>query len=62
LSPIAAAVVDRMNGGYAQSSEPLVTMMDMLLVPDESVMDDAPQDVRWISRQISRDVFISKVE
>jgi hypothetical protein len=30
--PIAAAVVARMNGGYAQSRLPLVTMMDMLLV------------------------------
>jgi hypothetical protein len=62
LSPIAAAVVDRMNGGYAQSSEPLVTMMDMLLVPDESVMDESPQDVRCVSGQINRDIFISKVE
>jgi len=34
----------------------------MLLVPDESVMDDSPQYVRWISGQINRDVFISKVE
>jgi hypothetical protein len=28
--PIAAAVVARMKGGYAQSSDPLVTMIDML--------------------------------
>jgi len=30
---MAAAVVERMKGGYAQSSEPFVTMMDMLLEP-----------------------------
>jgi hypothetical protein len=30
-NPIAAAVVARMNGGYAESRLPLVTIMDMLL-------------------------------
>jgi hypothetical protein len=29
---MAAAVVARMNGGYAQSSDPFVTIIDMLLV------------------------------
>jgi len=38
LTSIAAAVVPRMNGGYAQSSDPLVTMIDMLLAFSSSLV------------------------
>jgi hypothetical protein len=51
-----------MNGGYAQSSDPFVTMIDMLLAPDDMVVPP-----RWfcgirMSPQVSRRFFISKVE
>jgi len=44
--PSAAAVVDRMKGGYAQSSVPFVTMMDMLLVPSDMVVLPSPAPPR----------------
>jgi hypothetical protein len=61
---MAAAVVDRIIGGYAQSSVPLVTMMDMLLLPESSAMVGTPVRliVRLVAGEISREVFISKVE
>src|SRR5512139_3364125 len=42
---MAAAVVERIIGGYAQSSVPLVTMMDMLLLPEASAMCEPP--IEW---------------
>ena len=38
-TPIAAAVVARMNGGYAQSNEPFVTMIDIDLALFDSLDD-----------------------
>jgi len=46
-----------------QSSEPFVTMMDMLLVPDASAMMESPSSVvQSVAPEINRDLFISKVE